>query len=84
MDGPWQISHRTADEYGRLANEAAKALQAFDPAWSSSSAGRPTPTCRPIRNGRPTVLDATYETVDYISLHMYCDNEDKNTRNSWR
>src|SRR5689334_451651 len=24
MDGPWQIGHKTADEYGRLANETGK------------------------------------------------------------
>ena len=31
MDGPWQVGHKTADEYGRLANEVAKTLRAFDP-----------------------------------------------------
>ena len=30
MDGPWQIGHKTAHEYGRLANEVAKTLRAFD------------------------------------------------------
>ena len=31
MDGPWQVGHKTADEYGRLANEIlAKTLRAFD------------------------------------------------------
>ena len=30
MDGPWQVGHKTADEYGRLANETAKTLRAFD------------------------------------------------------
>ena len=27
MDGPWQVGHKTADEYGQLANETAKALR---------------------------------------------------------
>ena len=31
MDGPWQVGHKTAHEYGRLANEVAKTLRAFDP-----------------------------------------------------
>ena len=31
MDGPWQVGHKTADEYGRLASEAGKALKLFDP-----------------------------------------------------
>ena len=30
MDGPWQVGHKTADEYGRLADETAKAMRAFD------------------------------------------------------
>src|SRR6478735_4157223 len=31
MDGPWQIGHKTAEEYGRLAQEAAKAMRFVDP-----------------------------------------------------
>jgi alpha-N-arabinofuranosidase len=30
-DGPWQIGHRTADEYGRLAAETARYLRMVDP-----------------------------------------------------
>ena len=32
MDGPWQIGHKTADEYGRLAAETARAMRQVDPA----------------------------------------------------
>ena len=47
MDGPWQVGHKTADEYGHLANETAKALRAFDRALElvvcgSSNADMPT------------------------------------------
>lgn len=31
MDGPWQVGHKTADEYGRLAEETAKAMKLIDP-----------------------------------------------------
>ena len=31
MDGPWQEGHKTADEYGRLAEEAGKAMRLVDP-----------------------------------------------------
>ncbi len=31
MDGPWQVGHKTAAEYGHLANETAKAIRGFDP-----------------------------------------------------
>jgi len=47
MDGPWQIGHKTAYEYGRLANEAAKAMRLVDPdielvACGSSNSRMPT------------------------------------------
>lgn len=27
MDGPWQIGHKTAEEYGRIALESAKVMK---------------------------------------------------------
>jgi alpha-N-arabinofuranosidase len=79
MDGPWQIGHKTADEYGHLANETAKALRAFDRnlelvVCGSSNSDMPT-----YPQWEATVLDATYENIDYISLHMYFANHEKNT-----
>ena len=46
---------------------------------SLSFAGPPIPTWRPIRNGKRPYLEATYDQVDYISLHMYFENYEKNT-----
>jgi alpha-N-arabinofuranosidase len=74
MDGPWQIGHKTADEYGRLAHETAKAMRAFDKSLElvvcgSSNAKMPT-----YPQWEATVLDHTYNEVDYISLHMYFNN----------
>jgi alpha-L-arabinofuranosidase len=47
MDGPWQIGHKTAAEYGRLAAETGKAMRMVDPglelvACGSSSSSMPT------------------------------------------
>ena len=47
MDGPWQICHKTAEEYGRAACEAAKVMKWVDPsielvACGSSGRGMPT------------------------------------------
>src|SRR5690606_41501368 len=47
MDGPWQIGHKTAEEYGRLAAETARAMRMIDPglelvACGSSSSSMPT------------------------------------------
>ncbi|OLP56971.1 alpha-N-arabinofuranosidase [Rhizobium rhizosphaerae] len=81
MDGPWQIGHKTADEYGRLAHETAKAMRTFDSrlelvVCGSSNAHMPT-----YPQWEATVLDHTYNEVDYISLHMYFENRAKDTAN---
>jgi alpha-N-arabinofuranosidase len=71
MDGPWQIGHMSADEYGRLATETARAMRRVDPsielvACGSSNAHMPT-----FGQWEATVLDHSYDDVDYISLHAY-------------
>jgi alpha-N-arabinofuranosidase len=79
MDGPWQIGQKTADEYGRVACETAKVMKWVDPtielvACGSSGLGMPT-----FGAWERTVLDHTYDHVDYISLHTYYGNQDNNT-----
>ncbi|WP_207890288.1 alpha-N-arabinofuranosidase [Rubrobacter taiwanensis] len=76
MDGPWQIGHKTAEEYGRLAQETAKAMKWVDPSielvvCGSSNRGMPT-----FAAWEETVLEHTYEHVEYISLHTYYGNPD--------
>ena len=81
MDGPWQICHRTADEYGRAAAEAAKVMKWTDPsielaACGSSFSGMPT-----FGDWEKTILDHVYDHAEYISLHMYFANREKDTPN---
>jgi alpha-L-arabinofuranosidase len=81
MDGPWQICRRTAEEYGRVAAETAKVMKWVDPsielvACGSSSRGMPT-----FPAWEATVLEHTYEHVDYISLHTYYGNRENDTSN---
>ena len=50
MDGPWQVGHKTAAEYGRLANETGKAMRLIDGdielvACGSSNSSMPTFGC---------------------------------------
>ncbi len=71
MDGPWQIGHKTAEEYGRLAAETARAMRMVDPdlelvACGSSNSGMPT-----FGEWERVVLTETYEHVDHISAHAY-------------
>jgi len=77
MDGPWQIGQKTAAEYGRLAFETAKAMRAFDKTIELVVCGSSTPNMPTYPEWETTVLDYTYETVDYISLHMYFENNDQ-------
>ena len=79
MDGDWQIGHKTAEEYGRLACETAKVMKWVDPtielvACGSSGRGMPT-----FPAWEATVLEHTYEHVDYISLHTYYGNPQGDT-----
>ena len=65
MDGPWQIGAKTADEYGRLATETAKAMKLVDDSielvlCGSSSSKMPT-----FGEWEYTVLEHAYDYVDY-------------------
>jgi alpha-L-arabinofuranosidase len=76
MDGPWQIGHKTAHEYGRLAAETARAMRMIDPglelvACGSSGSGMPT-----FGSWEATVLEETYDHVDFISCHAYYEEKD--------
>jgi alpha-N-arabinofuranosidase len=74
MDGPWQEGAKTAEEYGRIAAEAAKVMKWVDEsielvACGSSSSEMPT-----FASWEAAVLEHTYEYVDYLSLHVYYGN----------
>ncbi len=77
MDGPWQIGHRSADEYGTLAMQTAKVMRSIDPTIelvACGSAGNNLPT---FASWDATVLEHCYSLVDYISVHCYFDNRNK-------
>lgn len=81
MDGPWQIGAKTAYEYGRLANETAKAMKWVDDsielvACGSSSMENPT-----YGSWEETVLEETYDNIDYLSLHRYYGNQENDLGN---
>ena len=79
MDGPWQVGHKTADEYGRLANEVAKTLRAFDHSLELIVCGSSNSDMKTYPDWERIVLEHTYDAVDHISLHMYFANRGKNT-----
>jgi len=79
MDGPWQMESKTAYEYGRKANEAGKMMKWVDPtielvACGSSNINMPT-----FGDWELTMLNESYNTVDYVSLHQYYGNRDNDS-----
>lgn len=81
MDGPWQLGHKTMEEYGRLTVETARAMKAIDPSielvsCGSSNTGMPT-----FPEWEATTLDHNYDEIDYVSLHQYYGNRFNDTAN---
>ncbi|MGM0877536.1 MAG: alpha-N-arabinofuranosidase [Bacillota bacterium] len=74
MDGPWQIGHKTAEEYGRLAVETAKAMKWVDPTIELVACGSSNTSMPTFPQWEATTLEHTYEAADYISLHQYYGN----------
>jgi alpha-N-arabinofuranosidase len=71
MDGPWQIGHKTAIEYARLAAETAKAMRLVDPTIELAACGSSYERMPTFGDWEATVLGETYDVIDYISLHSY-------------
>ena len=81
MDGPWQIGHKTAQEYGRLAVETAKLMKWVDPSVELVVCGSSNLNMPTFGEWEMTVLDHTYKYVDYLSLHQYYGNPNDDTPN---
>lgn len=81
MDGPWQIGHKTADEYGRLAQEAGKAMKLVDDSIELVLCGSSTSHMPTFGEWELTVLDHAYEQIDYLSLHQYYGNPEDDLEN---
>jgi alpha-N-arabinofuranosidase len=71
MDGPWQIGHKTAEEYARLAEETANAMRRVDPTLELVACGSSNRHMPTFGDWERTVLERTYDLVDHISLHAY-------------
>ena len=76
LDGPWQIGHKTADEYGRLAQESAKAMKLVDDSIELVAVGSSNRQMPTFGTWEHTVLSHTYEEVDFISMHAYYQEHD--------
>ena len=79
MDGGWQMGAKTANEYARTANEAAKLMKWVDPSIELVACGSSSSTMPTFGDWEYTLLSECYDHIDYVSLHRYYANPDGNT-----
>lgn len=80
MDGEWQIGHKTAYEYGRLAAETGKAMKLIDPDIELIVCGSSLSNMSSCPEWDMEVMEQTYDVVDYLALHQYYGGQEKGTK----
>jgi alpha-N-arabinofuranosidase len=81
MDGPWQIGHMTATEYGMKAQDCARQMRYVDKSLQLIACGSSGPTMPTYLEWDREVLEQCYEYVDGLSLHRYIGNTPEETGN---
>ena len=79
MDGPWQIGHMTATEYGMKAADAARQMRYVDPSLQLVACGSSGPFMPTYLDWDREVLEQCYQYVDALSLHRYVGNSQEDT-----
>jgi alpha-N-arabinofuranosidase len=79
MDGPWQIGHMSATEYGLKAADAARQMRYVDPSLKLIACGSSGPLMPTYLEWDREVLEQCYQYVDGLSLHRYFGNNDRDS-----
>jgi alpha-N-arabinofuranosidase len=74
MDGPWQIGHMSAVEYGLKAADAARQMRYVDRSLKLIACGSSGPFMPTYLEWDREVLEQCYDYVDGLSLHRYFGN----------
>ncbi len=74
MDGPWQMGHMTAGEYGRKARDAARQIRYVDPGVQLIACGSSSTIMPTYLVWDREVLEECFDMVDGLSLHNYYGN----------
>ncbi len=77
IDGPWQLGHKSAEEYAKFAVEAAKAMRLVDSSIRLVASGSSNYGAAADWQGwNRTVIAALRGQADYVALHTYINNRD--------
>ena len=74
MDGPWQIGHMSAAEYGTKARQAAHMMKLVDPSIELVVSGTSLPESSTYLTWDQIALESVGGFADYLSTHRYLDN----------
>lgn len=81
MDGPWQMGHMPAREYGRKARDTARQIRRIDRSLQLIACGSSNTILPTYLVWDREVLEECYDQVDGISLHNYYGNTKELTGN---
>lgn len=73
VDGPWQMGHKTPEEYAKIAIETAKLMKWIDNDIKLIASGSSNYDADWNKWNR-IILTEMYDYIDYISLHHYSHN----------
>ena len=71
MDGPWQLGHKSAEDYSILASDVARGMRQMDANVELVVCGSSAKSMPTFGRWDETVLENSYDLVDHISLHRY-------------
>ncbi len=71
LDGEWQMGHKPAKEYGRLANITGQLMHRLDPDLKLACVGSSSTLLENYPEWNRKVLMQCFDQVDYITLHRY-------------
>ena len=80
MDGKWQVGHKSAEEYGKLAAETGKVMKLIDPSIELVVCGSSLSSMVTYPEWDMKVLEKTYDIADYLAIHQYYAGQEKGTK----
>ncbi|WGT48197.1 arabinosylfuranosidase ArfA [Tessaracoccus lacteus] len=80
MDGPWQVGHRSAEDYAKIASQTAKAMKMLDNSLEFVACGSSSRAMPTFGKWEETVLEHAFDDLDFISCHAYYEEIDGDTQ----